>query len=77
MIAVGRCFERLSASAIAMSVGMVGAGIAEPLPSAKVSFPKVNAPLIELGQLLFFDPILSGNYAMPSPLQTNCQLKCI
>ena len=34
---------------------------AGPLPSADVNFPEFDAPRIELGQLLFFDPILSGN----------------
>ncbi len=48
-------------SSIAIWVALGSAGVAEPLPSAKVTFPEINAPLIELGQLLFFDPILSGN----------------
>lgn len=34
---------------------------ANPLPSPTVTFAPLNPPLIELGQLLFFDPILSGN----------------
>ena len=34
---------------------------AGPLPSADVNFPEFDAPRVELGQLLFFDPILSGN----------------
>ena len=36
-------------------------GFANPLPSADVDFPEINPPQIALGQLLFFDPILSGN----------------
>jgi|TARA_B110000908_G_scaffold144371_1_gene173914 cytochrome c peroxidase len=34
---------------------------AGPLPSAYFNFPEFDASRIELGQLLFFDPILSGN----------------
>jgi cytochrome c peroxidase len=36
-------------------------GFANPLPSADVDFPEINPPQIALGQLLFFDPIFSGN----------------
>ena len=42
-------------------MNMGGAANANPLPSPKVSFPTPDPALIELGQLLFFDPILSGN----------------
>ena len=38
--------------------------VAGPLPSADVSFPEFDAARIELGQLLFYDPILSGNKAV-------------
>lgn len=31
------------------------------MPSADVDFPESNPPQIALEQLLFFDPILSGN----------------
>lgn len=34
---------------------------AGPLPTAYFNFPEFDASRIELGQLLFFDPILSGN----------------
>ena len=46
---------------IAAYVLTTTSGSAGPLPSADVNFPKFDAPRIELGQLLFFDPILSGN----------------
>jgi cytochrome c peroxidase len=43
-------------------VGLVAkSAIAGPLPSPDVSFPEINPAQIELGQLLFFDPILAGN----------------
>jgi cytochrome c peroxidase len=46
---------------IAAYVLTTTSGSAGPLPSADVNFPEFDAPRIELGQLLFFDPILSGN----------------
>ena len=36
-------------------------GFAKPFTSADVDFPEINPPQIVLGQLLFFDPIFSGN----------------
>lgn len=42
----------------------VTVGIAGPLPSTDVAFPDFDAARIELGQLLFYDPILSGNKAV-------------
>ena len=46
------------------SVGLcllTGAAQAVDLPSPDAEFPAANSAQIELGQLLFFDPILSGN----------------
>lgn len=40
---------------------LAGPALADGLPTFDVTFPELNAPQIELGQLLFFDPILSGN----------------
>ena len=34
---------------------------ANPLPTADAVFPKPDMAAIRLGQLLFYDPILSGN----------------
>lgn len=42
-------------------VALCGAATAGELPSPDVTFPEVDPPLIELGRLLFYDPILSGN----------------
>ena len=36
-------------------------GFANLLSSADVDFPEINPPQIALGQLLFFDPIFSGD----------------
>lgn len=46
---------------ISIYVLMASNVTANPLPLPDVVFPEINVPLIELGQLLFFDPILSGN----------------
>ena len=46
---------------IAFCVLGVTGSVAGPLPSTDVSFPDFDAGRIELGQLLFYDPILSGN----------------
>ena len=35
--------------------------VAMDLPEADAVFPEPNGPQIELGRLLFYDPILSGN----------------
>jgi cytochrome c peroxidase len=40
---------------------ITGAASAEGIPTFDVTFPDINAGQIELGQLLFYDPILSGN----------------
>ena len=61
MIKLSNAIKRSFVAAAASWTVLGGASKAEPLPSPKVSFPEINGPLIELGQLLFFDPILSGN----------------
>ena len=40
---------------------IAGPALGDGFPTFDVTFPKINAPQIELGQLLFYDPILSGN----------------
>ena len=40
---------------------LVGPAQSEPLPSADATFSRASMELIQIGQLLFYDPILSGN----------------
>lgn len=44
-----------------LALCMGSATIAEELPHAEPTFPPVNMDEVELGHLLFFDPVLSGN----------------
>lgn len=40
---------------------VAGPALGDGIPTFDVTFPDINAPQIELGQLLFYDQILSGN----------------
>jgi len=47
--------------AVILALCLPTAATAQDLPSPDAVFPSVNADEAQLGQLLFFDPILSGN----------------
>ncbi|MBL4767827.1 MAG: cytochrome-c peroxidase, partial [Rhodobacteraceae bacterium] len=51
----------MSRLAAIFALFLPSAGLAQDLPAPDAVFPLVNADEAKLGQLLFFDPILSGN----------------
>lgn len=53
---MSRALSRFAAIALWATPALAG-----PLPYAEPVFPEVNGPQVELGQLLFYDPILSGS----------------
>ncbi len=46
---------------VCLTLGLSASAFAGPLPAAHVEFPPQNAAEVKLGQLLFYDRILSGN----------------
>ncbi|MEL6919668.1 MAG: cytochrome c peroxidase [Pseudomonadota bacterium] len=53
--------KRAFAISVALAASVCAAASELPLPLSDADFPDVNTDQVELGRLLFWDPILSGN----------------